>query len=290
MSLDDRLRTFFGLRSIGAAARRRERRLGFFCIGVQKGGTTTLDRLLRHHPEIELPARRKELHYFDDDARFEGERARDGYGELHGHFFFDRPVAGEVTPSYIYWRGALERIHAYNPDARIVVLLRNPALRSWSHWGHLDRKARAKNDPDTKVGPFRKRLRREAKALRTDPDFQDKGLSHIGRSLYAPQIGRVRDLFPLDQVLFIKSERFFVDQQGVADEVCRFLGVSALTAVARPPTVHANVGSGRSISRRDWEVAFRQVETDIDAVERLLGWDCSDWRQPPTGAAKRSET
>ena len=131
------------------------------------------------------------------------------------------------------------------------MLLRNPVLRAWSHWGHLDRKARGKNDPDAKVGAFRKRLRREAKALRSDPDYQDKGLSHIGRSLYAPQIERVRALFPPGQVLFIKSERFFADQHGVADEVCRFLGVSPLTAVARPPEVHANVGSGRGISPQE---------------------------------------
>jgi hypothetical protein len=281
MSLDDRLRTLIGLRSIGAGARRRERKLGFFGVGVQKGGTTTLDRLLRLHPEIELPAGRKELHYFDDDGRFEGDVPRDGYRDLQRSFYFDRAIAGEITPSYIYWRSALERICAYNPDARIIVLLRNPVLRAWSHWGHLDRKARAKNDRDAKVGPFRKRLRRETKALRNDPDYQDKGLSHIGRSLYAPQIERVRALFPPGQALFIKSERFFADQHGVADEVCRFLGVAPLTAVAKPPKVHANVGSGHRIAPRNWEATFRYVEADIDAVERLLGWDCSDWRTPP---------
>jgi hypothetical protein len=280
MARDHRLRTLIGLRFIGAGTRRRERKLGFFGVGVQKGGTTTLDRLLRHHPDIELPAGRKELHYFDDDARFDGERPRDGYRDLHGHFFFDRPTAGEITPSYVYWRGALERIHAYNPDARIVVLLRNPVLRAWSHWGHLDRKAHARKDPDAKVGDFRKRLRREAKALRRDPGFQDKGLSHIGRSLYAPQIERTLALFPRDQVLFLKSERFFADQHGIADDVCRFLGVSPLTAVARPPEVHANVGSGRRMSPRDWNAAYRHVEADIHVVERLLGWDCSDWRRP----------
>jgi hypothetical protein len=284
MSRNHRLATLVGLRWLGAGARRRERKLGFFGVGVQKGGTTTLDRLLRHHPEIELPAGRKELHYFDDDARFHDERLQDGYSDLHRHFFFDRAIAGEITPSYIYWRGALERIQAYNPEARIVVLLRNPVVRAWSHWGHLDRKRRSKDDPDARLGPFRKRLRREAKKLRDDPDYQDKGLSHIGRSLYAPQIARVGALFPADQVLVIKSERFFADQHGVADEVCRFLGVSPLSAVAQPRKVHANVGSGRGISRRDWEATFRHLDADIDAVERLLGWDCSDWRTPPEEA------
>ncbi len=271
----------FGLGRLGAGARRRRCRLGFFGIGVQKGGTTTLDRLLRHHPEVELPSGRKELHYFDDDARFDGTVPRDGYRDLHRRFHFDRAIAGEITPSYVYWRGSLERIRAYNPEARLVVLLRNPVLRAWSHWGHLDRKARSKNDPEAKVGPFGKRLRREARRMASDPDYQDKGLSHIGRSLYAPQVARVRALFPADQVLFVKSERFFADQGRVVDEVCGFLGVSPLSAVANPPEVRANAGSGRGISRPRWEAAFHHLEADIDAVEDLLGWDCSDWRVPP---------
>lgn len=281
MSRDAPLRTLIGLRWLGAAARRQERKLGFFGVGVQKGGTTTLDRLLRLHPEIELPLGRKELHFFDDDRRFEGDTARDGYRDLHSRFWFDRPVAGEITPSYIYWRGALERIRAYNPEARLVVLLRNPVLRAWSHWGHLDRKARRKNKPDGKGASFARRIRRETRRIARDPGYQDKGLSHIGRSLYAPQIERVRALFPPDRVLFLKSERLFADQHGVADEVCRFLGVAPLTAVATPDRVHANIGAGRPILPQDWAAAFGYFEVDIDAVERLLGWDCSDWRIPP---------
>ncbi len=278
MSLDDTLRDLVTLRWRGAAARRQARRLGFFVVGVQKGGTTTLDRLLRLHPAIELPTRRKELHYFDDDRRFDGERPRDGYAALQAEFYLDRPLAGEITPSYVYWRGALERIRLYNPDARIVVLLRSPALRAWSHWGHLARKK-----DDGTIDTFADRLRREAKALARDPDRQDLGLSHIGRSIYAPQIERVRTLFPTEHVLFLKSETFFADQHGVTDAVCRFLGTEPLTAVTTPPAVHANAGGGQRIPAADWDVAYPYFAEDIDAVERLLDWDCSDWRQPPRG-------
>ena len=278
MSLDDTLRDLVTLRWRGAAARRQSRRLGFFVTGVQKGGTTTLDRLLRLHPSIELPTRRKELHYFDDDRRFDGENPRDGYAALQAEFYLDRPLAGEITPSYIYWRGALERIRHYNADARIVVLLRNPVLRAWSHWGHLARKK-----ADGTIDTFANRLRREAKALARDPDHQDLGLSHVGRSLYAPQIRRVRALFPAENVLFLKSEALFADQHGVADAVCRFLGVAPLTEVAAPPAVHANAGGGQRIPAADWQAAYPHFAEDIDAVEQLLGWDLGDWRAPPRG-------
>jgi len=276
MSRKDSLRDLIGLRWRGAAGRRARHRLGFFGVGVQKGGTTTLDRLLRLHPRIELPTRRKELHYFDDDRLFDGDRPRDGYAALQAEFHFDRPLAGEITPSYIYWRGALERIRAYNPEARIIVLLRNPVLRAYSHWGHLARKS-----DDGGIASFVERLRREERALGLDPAHQDKGLSHIGRSLYGPQIERTRSLFPEEQVLFLKSERFFADQHGIADQVCAFLGAAPLTAVARPPAVHANAGSTSPMSRDEWNAAYSRFADDIDAVERLLGWDCADWRAPP---------
>ena len=265
-----------GLRWRGASGRRERRRLDFFVVGVQKGGTTTLDRLLRLHPQIELPSRRKELHYFDEDSRFDGEVSRDGYAGLQREFYFDRPHAGEITPSYIYWKPALERIRAYNADARLVVLFRNPVLRAYSHWGHLARK-----NEDAKIVSFPDRLNREIAALGKDPSFQDLGLSHIARSLYAPQIARLRALFPEEQVLFLKSEQFFADQHGLADAVCRFIGVPALTDVAQPQPMHANAGSGSPISRDDWNAAYALLAEDIDAVESLLGWDCGDWRQPP---------
>lgn len=279
MSLDDTLRDLITFRWRGAGTRRRARKLDFFVVGVQKGGTTSLDRLLRLHPAIELPARRKELHYFDEDGRFDGSAPRDGYAALQGEFYFDRPLAGEITPSYVYWPGALERIRAYNADARIVVLFRNPVLRAYSHWGHLERKTRENSGPG--VASFGERLAREDRARRRDPGHHDKGLSHIGRSLYAPQIARLRALFAEDRMLFLKSENFFADQHGIADAVCRFLGAPPLTAVARPSAVHANAGNASPISRDDWNAAYPFFASDIDAVEHLLGWDCSDWRTPP---------
>jgi len=281
MSRSDTLRNLLTLRWRGAAARRHERKLAFFVAGVQKGGTTTLDRLLRLHPEIELPHSRKELHYFDADERFDGDRPLDGYAALQAEFYFDRPLAGEVTPSYVYWQAALPRLRAYNPAARIVVLFRSPVLRAWSHWGHLDRKTRENGRPGARLDTFAARLEREARALRKDASHQDLGLSHIGRGLYAPQVERLRALFPPDQLLFIKSERFFADQHAVADDVCRFLGVAPLTAVAAPPAFHANADSASPIARDDWNAAYPHFAEDIDTLERLLGWDCADWRQPP---------
>ncbi len=87
------------------------------------------------------------------------ESPRGGFEGLHRSFYFDRAIAGEITPSYIYWRGALERIkrlQSRRTDRRRC--LRNPVLRVWSHWGHLDRKARGKNHLEAWSAPSRSAL------------------------------------------------------------------------------------------------------------------------------------
>jgi hypothetical protein len=99
----------------------------FLGIGAQKAGTTWLDRNLRCHPDLFLPEQ-KELHYFDRQwfrglhhylRKFEGSGGR---------------VRGEITPSYSVLRPERIRyIHTLMPHARLVLLLRNPVDRAWSH-------------------------------------------------------------------------------------------------------------------------------------------------------------
>ncbi|MCP4380939.1 MAG: sulfotransferase [Hyphomicrobiales bacterium] len=273
-------------RRIGAGPRRRSRKLGFIGVGAQKAGTTTLHNLLGQHPQVEVP-RRKELHYFERDHRFDADfrPVAGDYGELHRHFYFDRDIAGEITPLYLYWRPALERIKTYNPKARIIVLLRNPVKRAYSQWGHYIRKSQWRKYRKLKIGPFQKRIKQEIKGMSRDSGYQKVRRSLIGRSLYADQIRRATELFGAEQVLFIKSEDFFADQLGTTDRVCEFLGVAPLSDVTRPEPTHSNVGIVSPIALDDWNAAFEHLRADIDVVEETLGWDCSDWRQAPEASA-----
>src|SRR4029077_12208986 len=103
--------------------RRREvERLDFIVPGAQKSGTTALHYFLKKHSQIALPDR-EELHFFDDEEIFS--RPVD-YESLHRYFrvragrplINRRILAGEVTPSYLYWKPAMERIWNYNPQIK----------------------------------------------------------------------------------------------------------------------------------------------------------------------------
>src|SRR5688572_4249341 len=106
-------------------------RVTFLIAGVQKGGTTALFDYLGDYPDIVL-ADAKELHFFDDEAQ---DWSAPDYGAYNARFSdpAGRPC-GEATPIYTYWPNSLERIAAYNPAMKLVVMLRDPVERAWSHW------------------------------------------------------------------------------------------------------------------------------------------------------------
>lgn len=108
------------------------RKPDFFIVGAPKCGTTAMYDYLAAHPQIFLPDR-KEMHYFGSDltvthARITGER------EYLACFAkaSDAKRIGEGSVYYLYSATAAQEIHAFNPDARIIISLRNPVQMLYS--------------------------------------------------------------------------------------------------------------------------------------------------------------
>jgi hypothetical protein len=100
-------------------------------VGAQKAGTSSLFDLLRKHPGV-CPGPRKEWHYFDDEKRSWEDPDHSGYW-APGRSERQR-IAIDGTPSYMFWPHAMERMRAYRPDMRLIVSLRDPIERGFSHW------------------------------------------------------------------------------------------------------------------------------------------------------------
>ena len=98
-------------------------------IGAQRAGTTWFAECLREHPQICL-AHPKELNFFDEDKKF-----MLGFDWYQKHFHQKKSfqVFGEFTSSYLYSQKAAERIKQNFPDVKIIVCLRNPIDRHFSH-------------------------------------------------------------------------------------------------------------------------------------------------------------
>jgi hypothetical protein len=85
------------------------------------------------HPQICTPRELKEVHFFDDEAAFAD--GRPDYGRYEALFTCsaDAVIRLEATPVYMYWIPAVSRLAAYNPDTKLITILRDPVERAISH-------------------------------------------------------------------------------------------------------------------------------------------------------------
>ncbi|EQD58442.1 sulfotransferase [mine drainage metagenome] len=203
-----------------AAARDRSPWPQFFIVGAAKAGTTLLWSRLREHPELFLPEK-KEYHYFSEvqpsfQEKFVIQAVTDEKTYLR-YFPQDRRslLAGEASTSYLWEPQTARRIRACRPDARILILLRNPIDRAFSHY---------RMDVQLGIQPLDFRS-----AILEDQARSQKGwgISHLYLELgyYAEQIERYLAVFPERQVLILYAPDFKTGPGALLSSVCKFLGV-----------------------------------------------------------------
>jgi hypothetical protein len=205
-----------------------DERVAFIIAGVQKGGTTALFDYLGDEPGVSL-SRAKEAHFFDDETL---SWTQPDYAAYHANFApFDGRPRGEATPIYLYWPNCLERITAYNPAMRLIVLLRDPVQRAWSHW-----KMEFARGAETK--PFAWCIRQGRQRLfEAEPWGFHREASYVERGFYGEQIARLYDLVPRDQVLVRRAEDLRADPAEILAQVREFLGIGP-GAAPEPREVH----------------------------------------------------
>ena len=249
-----------------------EQRVSFLICGAQKAGTTALAEYLRGHPQLFLP-KQKELHHFDDEtldwsSGFRAERLN----ALHYHRAFlqapaDR-VWGEATPIYMYWDAAAERIWRYNPAMRIIVILRNPIERAYSHWAM---EAGRGAEPLS----FEEAIQRETERCLSSLPQQHRVFSYQDRGFYSAQLRRLWRFFGQEAVLVLRQEDLRATPRPCLDTVCRHLGVPPL---AKVEPLEEHVGQYcRDMAPKTHQQLRDTFTHDIRQLEAMLGWDCRSW-------------
>ena len=203
-----------------------------FIVGQPKSGTTALHQFLGQHPEIYMSSI-KEPHFFCSDFHLESDRA---YGKKRFYDFrsesaylqlFSKAknvkVAGESSTNYLYSQVAADKIHNFNPDAKIIIILREPAKFLYSLHSHYV-KFTEENEPDFLTALSIEGDRREEKVLSprvTSPSY----LYYSQRVHYSQQVKRYCDRFKPEQIKVIIFEEFKSDNDRVFREVLEFLQV-----------------------------------------------------------------
>jgi hypothetical protein len=211
----------------------------FLIIGAQRCGTTSLYKYLSEHPQFRSATlRTKGVHFFD--TRYEKGMAwyRAHYPtSLYRAYFKARHgadlVTGEASPYYLFHPHVPYRIAKHVPQAKLIVMLRDPIDRTYSQWQH--ELSRGFDDSQTlEEGLDREadRLAGELDRMNADPDyksFSHQHHSYVARSRYADQLDVYRSLFPASQILALKAEDLFADPATEYAKVLRFLGLPAHT-------------------------------------------------------------
>lgn len=166
----------------------------FIIMGEMKCGTTALYRYITEHPKVK-PARRKELAFFNAYH----DKGLDWYKSQFPDC--DQCMTGEAT-GYLKFPHVAPKVYAAVPDVKLILILRNPVDRAYSHYHMHLRKGKI----DV---PFEKAI--------------EKKLTYLDKGNYAWKLKRWMNVFPKEQFHIVQSEKLYKHPQKTMDEVFKFL-------------------------------------------------------------------
>ena len=190
----------------------------FLLAGAQRCGTTTMYRLLKRHPAIFL-SRPKELHFFD----MKWERGLDWYEQQ----FTPRPQhkqLGEATPIYMYDGPARERMIQTLPDVQLLIMLRNPVDRAYSHYLHM--RARGHENSET----FEAAIADEDERLGKNTRAARRRFSYVDRGHFIGQLEALEQAYGRDRMHVMLLEDLKADRVATLEGAFRFLNVDVAPA------------------------------------------------------------
>lgn len=278
------------------------RKVDFVGIGAQKSATSWIAKCLSAHPEV-FVADCKETHFFSDDQQY-----TQGIDYYHNYFSNtnDASAIGEYSTSYLTSPTAAERLQLYTPSMRLIVCLRNPIDRAFSHYLHLKYKTHKNGDCLQTL-------------IRTQPQIIENGM-------YGKSLRYYFKLFPADNILVLFYEDIRESPQNFIKQIYRFIGVDThftpaflnrpyntsdarssnyfrkinklyfilnqyvvgqkvisslrhlgLNALVIDSVLRRTSNHKEQISKGDRKVIYQIYQEDINELSCLLGMDLSHW-------------
>jgi hypothetical protein len=177
--------------------------VNFMVIGAQKAGTTSLSYQLSQHPQISF-CKHKEPDFFSKTKNWRAEL--DVYHDLYEKH--PDKVYGEGSTTYSWipeYPDVAQKIHEYNPDVKLIYLMRHPVERLISHYTHHLLRARTKYPPEVEV-------------LEVP--------TYINHSRYAMQLRPYLELFPRENILLLLFEEYIKDPLMSLRQIAVHVGVN----------------------------------------------------------------
>ena len=204
----------------------------FIIVGTQRGGTTSLYNYLIDHPNI-LPAFKKEIHFFDNNfyrgmSWYRAHFPIKYYCQLKKFIYKQNFITGEASPDYMFNPFTVERVYSKLPNVKIIILLRNPVDRAFSHY-HMNVRngfevLSFENAIKKAMEVYENNKQSLLKKIERNIMFYPK-YNYLARSKYIEQIKPWLEKFPRKNILIIKSEDLYSTTAETLKEVLKFINL-----------------------------------------------------------------
>jgi len=183
----------------------------------------------------------KGIHYFDTSyhqnkawylAHFATQAERDSHAARVGH----KAIVGEASPYYMYHPAGAERMAQAIPDAKIIVLLRNPVKRAISHHLHMVWEGHESIvNLDEALDIESDRLDGIEQRILADPSYVSRPHQHysyMARGHYAQQLERLFAHIDRKNILVMTTEKLISDSQSSLSAIQSFIGLEPDPSIA----------------------------------------------------------
>ncbi len=232
----------------------------FLVLGTQKGGTTSLHKLLEQHPNIFLP-KCKEVQYFT----LYSNKNRNWYAN-HFKEAGHNQLIGDITPYYLFHPKAPKRIKKLLPKAKLITLLRDPVERAISQYFHAKRNGFETLD-------LERALKEEKNRLKNNNEYSHQKHSYVSRSRYLEQLDRYKKLFSPNQHLILKSEDLFNNTEQIWQQILHFLELPRINLPCKMPKENQGKGEAKEINHQIRIRLRKEFSTTVLGIKKRYGFD-----------------
>ena len=250
----------------------------FFVIGPGRTGSTSLYHYLDQHPSLSKSAY-DELGFFDVNFHLGLHWYRSLFPSIFTKYriksktnFF---MTYDVTPSYIRRPWNARRIKNLFPNTKLIVILRNPVDRAYSHYKLLNRVFGEVRSFDEIIKEEMNNISKWNVDSKDDNYFATKvEKSILARGFYAEQLSIWFELFSKNQILIVSSEKLLSDTKNTVNDIFKFLNLPQFKI---PNTEKVNVSPPSKMNPETRKLLidfFRPYNQELDKFLNLdFKWD-----------------
>ena len=242
----------------------------YICIGVQKGGTSSLINYLNLHPEIYMA--RGEKHFFDRKLS-DGELSHEDIKNYEKSFKTTKTIVGEKTPSYCYLKYAIDRIYNYDKNMKLIIILREPISRAFSEYNMgLNFKNKTLNDKSEEE-IFNEVISQEN--IKLDELIKNGGY-HVIRGFYDEILEYILSKFSRDNLYIGISEEINKNKQKYYNEIYKFLGTTKLIKINDTLNTHVREYT-KKIPKKLEKYLYNIYKPHNEKLYKILGRKIDSW-------------